>query len=829
MSLAWTPLDFILNGEFADAQYLRGLVSRVRAKARADCAVLLVHQDPFFFRSLLYVSHACPDQEAALQEELTNVKVGPVEEEALQDLLAAGGSEVLPNLLGPRLKYTVFKSVCDRFATAPSRLFVPARKPRAPVAAPNAQPLVGVLCIGLTSPPAKVRPPLLNKVAEAVNASAPVYMARLHAQQVRTRRQLYHAEREIEMHFEKPPSTGTAPTVLPPFRDFLQTVLQETQASRGGIFILHDTAKKLVPVARLWRTDDGFAADIGDPIEVEHQGGLVPLVLRKEQPFLFNDRQDFDQMNKTGFIQFPFGPTVPSDAALAVPIVVRRYKSKQRSAIGVLNIEKTSSQPGEGAETLRPFSLADYWFVLEAADRLGDAWTQGWNDVLHRIMNKARQQFRRYPVRRLVAEGQPERAPAAEGLPEGVPAVPAELPSDLAASRGDVLGLLQLLCGRVPTISACTVRVLSVDQTQLALLAAYPEYLTGRFPPTIDPHSNYPMAKVVRKGKEVDGLGSDLPVRLPDLESYIALPLFLQDARCVGVATFASKFTNKFLSYHYPTLWEAAWAIVEAFEFAQTQALAPVLGQSSQVFLSLHELSKIPRRSRGYLQKVRKLLGLDGRRRATAEKDRLLSKHLRGLRNDLKCLKGNLENYQRARNPELSVRPLPAQSTLRELVRRVCLAESASDLFSIHVQERGPDGQALPEHKDRIDPTIFEVCLDALSDLIRNAKRELGLQGREDGEILIHARELGGSSFGCVTICNPLTDRLDPILRPLLFRVPIPIPEIDDRLHYGAFLSAWLVRAVGGDVHLTGSTDTAFRVTVEIPLQLPDPSVRAGP
>ena len=228
---------------------------------------------------------------------------------------------------------------------------------------------------------------------------------------------------------------------------------------------------------------------------------------------------------------------------------------------------------------------------------------------------------------------------------------------------------------------------------------------------------------------------------------------------------------------------------------------------------ALHDLEKIPDWCDEHVDAVQKICeNAFGHDPQSGHFSQLVSQ-LQEVRGDMTKLRDCLDAY-RSRQPARGGANSRHDGSVANLVADILDQEKARDHFRVkNSGVRLSQGSTNGNH-DCIEATIYDRCLNALRDLIRNAKPALGTRRSERGNIVIHSRELGGLPYRCITISNPLKDRLAPELRRLLYREPIP----RGRLRYGAFLAAWLVRTIGGDVHLSGKSESKFRVTVEIPV-----------
>ena len=576
MDSPWTPFDFILNGEFADASHLCALVGGIREEVSAVCSILLVHHAGEVVQNLMYVRDRDVAREAEVQNQLAGLTWNYADSQQIARLLRTprGALMPLPRLLGS-LQFSALQKLTENFSDAQGRLFVSERKPRRLVATQLLAPLIGLLCID-PDPSKDLACKSLDDLAIAVNASPQVFLRRKHSQRELMRRTLQEAEREIERHFEDrvqadrietgPEAKSAAGSSLPRFNNFLKKILQETGSSQGSIFMIDAAPELLLPMARLGPTTDGYAAFEGTPIDTNRkEPGVVALVFKQARVTVFNDGRDFALMNqKTGLRQFSDEHKITSDSGLAVPIIDRSGPS----TIGVVNLEKTLGERGPGLEGLRPFSLDDCWFVQEAAERFSAAWTRGWNDALYQIVKESHRRLRPFSL----------RSPSSVNVVGRDTPDSQDLPSDFASSQYEIRDLLESLCNAVPSISACAVRVLSVDQSKAVLLATYPKALHDRIPDPIALTDFFPIVGVIRSGKPIYGPSTELPAPFPGLRSYFSSPIIL-GSRCVGVVTFASKFAISLLQYHDDALREATEAIARAIEFAQNQALAMVLGQ----------------------------------------------------------------------------------------------------------------------------------------------------------------------------------------------------------------------------------------------------------
>jgi DNA-binding FrmR family transcriptional regulator len=927
----WTPLDFIVNGEFADANYIRDIVDRIRHVTGSACAILLAHQGEEIFQCLMYVSHSEPSFEGLLQRDLSQCEVRYVDRQDIKHLLErAPQLELLEYLPERFLRQNLFSTLCRQFQGARGTVFVPDWHPRRTVSLPRLTPLIGVFCVEPSqSPP----PELMNELVTAVNASAPVYIRRLDEYLRSGRSSIDGAAHESERNVLKPankrdlhlgsddPASSTNGSHY--FHAFLLRILEHTRSSQGSIYLRQDTTEELVPLARIGPVGTGYAAYRGEAINlrperwidgipmVDGVRGVVAHTYLGEKPILFNDCHDFQQMNnKIGVRPFTSGESIKSDLGLAVPIV-----DEQGTKLGVLVIEKWKDWAGWSSQGVRPFSIVDYLFLKSAADQLGSRWTRGWNDSLYRIVKEAERKYRFRPSARS-NRGEPPTQDSTSAI---------ELPSDFAASRRDMAELLSPLCSVVPAISSCQVRVLSVDQSCLGLLISHPTRSEGV---VLDPihlisqaseSKIAPEARVIRDGRERCGPSSHLTVREPGLKSYIAMPLFLK-SRCVGTVTFTSKYSPIFLAFYRDALQEAADIIVKALEFTQARTVASVLSETTQVFLHTHDLSKIPDRVMGHLRTIKSLIReapdrdcpvdvpvriscvADEISTDMAEINELLGKsvlgettqvfpHTHELSKIPERINGHLETikrliyeapdrdcsadastriacivdeigadmveisellskYDSACWPEITQVPANQTYSVRKLVDEIFRPEAHNRMFQVEVDfcEPGWDlrlptkDQLIGEEaykafirsvsdlvrkqgfwplsiaQDHISQFSYSLCLEALRDLIRNALTSMDNGGFEFGLIFIHRRILGGRLYGCITICNPLGTPLERELRRFLYREPVH-KRVDNRIHHGAFLAGWLIRAMGGDVFLAGPSESSFNVTVEIPLE----------
>jgi hypothetical protein len=815
MNAQWTPYDFITNGDFADAPYLRSLVEEIRVATKARGTLLLVHQGDEFFQSLLYLSLDDGELAAQIQNELTTMRVHDEAKQTVAVLLASGRREITGWL--PQETFApIFQAMPSRQQT----LLFPHLRARC-----NTPPelLVGAVAFDPDDAACGSRQTneLLDDLAVAVSASAPVYLRRLETRRTRRRHDLGLEHRAIERLFQQPPDEdgrkpAGQPVWMPAIQQFLTKVVQTVGAAQGGVFILNEPGK-LFPAARVaWRpaTRSLELFETPSPIELKRtRGGVVSRVFMRKQPYLFNDLRDFEQMNpNTGFLPVFPDPDVEINAGLAFPLFERRNRGSGTAPLGVLNVERSFGMSQPTADGARPFTLIDYLFIEEAAECLAEVLTRGLHHVLFDAITRVIRNLRPFSLLPVPGGGN------GGGGDEDLEGDPGGIPADFAAARANLTALLARACPGVWAIAKCTVRVLSVTQGALVLVASY-----GVSRSEIDPEVplqnpklwHQSIARAVNRGEATRGqIGP--PGNANEPIQTLSIPLFLE-SRCVGVVTFGSRFPlGLFSSDHaFHTIADAITAILS---YAQTHALRPILLQAARVFGATHALSHIPWRAENNLDNLEQSLAA-----AAGPSTGLrvpVRELLRPIREDLDWLRQCLENYDAARDSAPPAANGPVIPSVRHLL------DDVLDELKIRHRFKAPTiDPELNKVGDRIDGTVFAVCRDALQDLFNNAKREITSITGCSGEIHVSERLLGGRRFACVTIRNPMDGRLDNRLLPTLFRMPIVPPN--DRMHYGAFLSAWLVRAIGGDVHLShgaplgdGHPTNAFSVTVEIPLEI---------
>jgi len=834
MSDRWTPFDFILNGEFASPDHLRGLTAHARTESDAVCALLLVHHADDIVQSLFYLV-TDRDDDGSLQMGVTNHQPKRTEVRHIEQLLDAPKEGTVADLVGADLGEGLFRSVRETWGNERARLFRSKLEPRLKTV--HLEPArVGVLCI---NPKRDVPSEILDELAIAVHASAPVYLYRVRDLEDRARRSFGdRLETDLEGRFQDSISeaddlaTGRRASQEPRsmFSGFMTAVLRFIGATHGAVYMKFDK-EKLVSATRLGFDSGGQFVDFPTHEIDVHGRGVVAKAARIPAVILFNDADDFRRMTpKIGLLPFSTAPIVHTDAELAIPLI---DQSKERpELLGVLNIEKDFRRP---MAARRPFSLQDCWVLQEALNRLAARWTHELNEAIYRMLDNIKKQFRPYDSR------QPQSERRTSPSPES-----AELPSDYAAIRERLGGLISPFCRTVPTIYACSIRTFSIDQSKLVIVNQYPPDLAG-VPPSLALRGSEPtpQERVVLDGEPRSGWAKELPTKVERLASYYCLPLSIE-TRCVGAVTFGSEHPESILKSQ-KALIAVTEAIANAIEITQKEALARVLGpRFVELLRELHDVKKIPSDVRKHLEKVKNLVNELTQECGSAQPAgdglsehaavgatlynsgptaTLIKSSLDGIDGKLAVLERYLKSYEYAKDSDEYTPEQDRSYSVRGLVDELLNETKAKNLFNV-VDELPPGWENLPIKQDRLTPRVYGACFGAMIDLVRNATTSMTDAIDDNGVIYIHERRVGGRRYACITLRNRTRSPLPPTCRARLYREPFRMDD-GDRLHYGAFLSAWLIRSVGGEVHLerlpgnvSGADESrhTFCATVEIPI-----------
>jgi GAF domain-containing protein len=755
--------DYILSGQYCEPSAISERVGAVRQAADAHAALLIAWRGRTLFHSLLTLETRDPADGRHLRQQLFASPFQPGAADPPWAEFDPVASD--PKWLLDRLAATPpFNAIASLLADTEARVI--RKTPRTEQSLRTGITPASILVL-IMRPRIDVESRLQDEAAEdlllMVNASAPAVVQGNLAAEHRVEEALAGIAADVQDSASSQASVQPEWSML---HDLPQTVLEIAlklaAASVGNVYLEGRDTEELE-----------LAGAVGNErpyqrIDVTDRRSVVAWVYRRRRPLVINDIRDFQRMYPAErYLSVTGGQATPY-AELAVPIFQSSPARAHDSVIGVINVEKARRADGTGDAGF--FTYRDLAMLRSAASQLS-LWRS------HALLTTFSRSLARLTRRSTVTtRDRPSALPAQE--------LGTDVPVDALGARDTILDTLRSVY-EVTRSHSATVRLISPDQRGLVRFAAYPRDRAH------DPHGRIGLldpasvnAWVARHGRECyvgnfkapkpfaafPGLQGALAVR-ERTQSELCLPIFVS-GRLVGVLNLESAHRDA-----YDDALEMARAIVEQVGLALAQARRDVeqgvYSLSIATTANLHQVYRHVGRLRD---------------RAVADPD-------------LADIAGAIENA-------VDAEPLMAEDPIdtAELVQTILSRLNFENIF--HVAGQPPvrvthSGQAA---------LILRV---AFEELFRNAHRAAVKKSLRGGYVRWGEHTIGGRRYLSARIGNPLARRLHPA-EAVLFRAPVRYRS--GRQHIGAFMSAALVRSLGGEIWVAHAEPPDFVARVDLPI-----------
>lgn len=769
----WTFSDFVTEGRFSDELAIRKVLVEIVTAAESQTAVLLFAQAGEVFRSLFLVEPRC-----SFEDELRSITIRDSERVQITQWMGATldqvecSSQPLSGLISdlpPKLRTLLNEA----FPSSPVASVV-TRSNRSETSPHSNQKRQDreddwILSVILLSPGASS----LNRGAARIQNTVKTLAAVLHCheavfiQRRRNRRRV--AAKSLAHLLSAHGSRNAKPDSILALRELCAHLATESRSD--GCEYFRRAQDHLVRVASY---PDTALKNSSTPESTRiGENSAASIACRRRQTILQNASDQRHDKTSTG------NEVSETSCILAVPALIHRRSAADSDdlfdCVGVFRLWKSKKSP------TTPYTYWDVRKVEAASQTYFNNWSQRHNTDLSRV---AAQVVRDLHLRSPLQQPQ-----------ENIVQVHDALPADFALATHAATQLLTSLYESIDSIDVVTVRVLSVDRKQLALLASWPSEYDLAFANVWTANRTSPLWKSIHTHRRAYFRAVELPyLQVTDVMEVLSIPLHA-DASLVGVAYFGTRRARLPASAEAAATTTAS-AIEDVLQAARGKVLAHTVSMASAFFEGIHDVAKLPQ------QIVSVAEQLQDTSNSLPEIQEL--KNVAGQLNDA------LAKCWGATRASLPSEPPDSGTSVEDLAATIVGQWDQRKLFRVAHKPS-------PSHK--IDASVFRIGLAASYDILSNAWRQVTTRRESGCTLETRVEKIGPQTYCDVIFSNNLKERVPPAVVPQLFRVPVRHVQ-SSRMHLGAFLAACLVRSIGGDIYIECLTDSRIGICIRLPVEL---------